>query len=44
MSVRLGLGELAEDIGIDEIAHNTIGGEESLARGGTSNGDGQASR
>lgn len=44
LSVRLGLGEFAEDIRIDEVAHRAIGGEESLARGGTSNGDGQASR
>src|SRR5690606_16792131 len=28
----------------DEVAHRASGGEKSLARGGTSNGEGQASR
>lgn len=42
--VRPGLCEFAENIRIDQITHSTIEGEKSLARGGTSKGDGQASR
>lgn len=43
LGVWLNPSEFTEDVGIDEIAHNTIGEEESLARGDASSGDGQAS-
>jgi hypothetical protein len=44
LGIRFRLGEFAEDIGIHQIAHREMALVESLARGGTSNGYGQARR